>query len=654
MVTHNPELAEEYSTRIVKVLDGHIVDDSNPFDGVDEKVKDSSKNKKNFMNFATALNLSFNNLLTKKGRTLMTAFAGSIGIIVIALILSLSNGVQEYIKNVEEDTLSSYPIMIEESAMDIESMMGSMTGSDENIKTEEGKVYSNDITVDMMSTMTAQMTSNNLREFKSFIDSDGKNIKDHLNSVSYSYNLNLQLYKNTTEEVVQVNPNPLMEDMSSMSMGMPMSSNDVFVEMLNNQELLEDQYDLKAGEWADSHDEVMILLDDNGMISDFTLYTLGIKDQNEYFEMMDKLMTGEVIEEPEQSVYTYEELLDLTYKLVLNSDYYKKDGNVWKDMSDDTDYMKSVLESSLDIKVVGIIQASEDSNVTSGSGAVLYTDDLTEYVINGGNDSEIAMEQKNNSTINVLTGMEFSERGEEFSMESMTDEERAYFSTLSQEEIATLMANYSENAGATYDDILEKIGVVDLDNPSMISLYPKDFESKDALEAVIAEYNDDQTNDGKDENVINYNDYIGIMLNSVTVIIDMISYVLIAFVSISLVVSSIMIGIITYISVLERTKEIGILRAIGASKKDISRVFNAETFIIGLFSGTLGIVVTLLLNVIANSIIYNLTDVNNIASLPLNGAIVLVVISVLLTLLAGLIPSKMASKKNPVEALRTE
>ena len=654
MVTHNPELAEEYSTRIVKVLDGNILDDSNPYDGVLDNKHEEKKSKKNFMNFRTALQLSFNNLLTKKGRTLMTSFAGSIGIIGIALILSLSTGVQKYIKSVEEDTLSSYPIVIEESAMNIESLMGTMSTDKKDNKSKDGVVYSNDMIVDMMSTMTAQMMNNNLREFKSFIDSDGKDIDKYLNSVSYSYNLNLQLYKNTTDEVIKVNPNPLMEDKPGMGMGMPMTSNNVFIEMLNNKDLLEEQYDLKAGKWADKHNEVMILLDDNGQISDFTLYTLGIKDQHEYFDMMEKLMAGEVVDKVKQSSYTYEELLDLSYKLVLNSDYYKKENNIWKDMSNDTDYMKSVLENALEIKVVGIVQPSKDSNINSGTGAIFYTDDLTKYVVDEGNKSEIGKNQIDNPDINIFTGMKFSDRGDEFNMNDLSAEEKTYLSTLSQEEMANLMASYSENAGATYEDILIKLGVIDLENPSIINLYPKDFESKEEIESIISEYNSDQTKNDKEENVINYNDYIGIMLNSVTVIIDMISYVLIAFVSISLVVSSIMIGIITYISVLERTKEIGILRAIGASKKDISRVFNAETFIVGLFSGTLGILVTLLLNLVVNSIVYSLTDVNNIASLPINGAIILVLISITLTLIAGLIPSKMASKKNPVEALRTE
>ncbi len=658
MVTHNPDLANEYSTRIVNLLDGNITSDTKPFNpkkGQDAKIENKGKK---FMSFATALSLSFNNLLTKKGRTIMTAFAGSIGIIGIALILSLSNGVNEYIKRVEEDTLSSYPILIEEQTVDATSFISEMSGgNDENIKNPSNEtIYSNDMMVDMMSMMTAQITTNNLEEFKNYIDNHDQ-INNYTTAIQYSYNLNLQLYKNSTEEVVQVNPNLLFEEMmpSQSMMGMPMSSNDVWFEMLDNDELLEKQYDVLAGSWPQNYDEVVIMLDENGMISDFTLYTLGLKDQSELEDMMDKMFKGEEVEKSAQSSYKYEDLLDLSFKLVLNTDYYEKENSLWVNKQDDENYMLDVLNNSPEIKVVGIMMPNKDASISSSStGGIYYTKELTEYTINKINESDIAKEQVESKDINVLTGLEFSERGEEFNFNDLTTEEQKYFMSLSDEELAQVMATYSENAGLTYDDLLVTLGIVDLENPSTVKIYPKDFESKVNVENIIEEYNELQTKEGKEENIISYTDYIGLLLSSVTTVIDMISYVLIAFVSISLIVSSIMIGIITYISVLERTKEIGILRAIGASKKDISRVFNAETFIIGLFAGSIGIVITIIINFIANIIIENVTDIANLSVLPIYGAILLVVISTLLTMLAGLIPSKMASKKNPVEALRTE
>ena len=654
MVTHNPELAAKYSTRIVNLLDGEVTSDSNPFDGKKQKEVKDKKTKKNFMSFKTALSLSFNNLLTKKGRTLMTAFAGSIGIIGIALILSLSNGLQEYIDRVEEDTLSSYPILLEEQTVDASSFMKEMSGNVENkeIKKDKNTVYSNDMMVDMMSLMTAQMISNNLGEFKSFIEKDDK-INKYLSAVQYSYDLDLQLYKNTLDEVVQVNPNPLFDDMQMQSP--MMANNNIFIEMLDNQKLLKKQYNLLAGSWTNSYNEVMLLVDENNQISDFALYTLGLKDQNELKEMMDKMMLGEEVKANEQTSYTYEELLNLSYRLVLNTDYYEKQNNIWVNQKDNDDYMKNIIKDAPVIKVVGIIKQNEDSNIGgTKTGGILYNKELTKYVIDEINKTDIAQAQLANEKINILTGLEFIEHGDSFDMDKLTLEEKKYLSTLSQEELSKIMASYAQNEGVTYDDILSILGIVKLEEPSSIKLYPKDFEAKENLENYINDYNDIQKENKKDENVISYTDYIGLLLSSVTVIIDMISYILIAFVSISLVVSSIMIGIITYISVLERTKEIGILRAIGASKKDISRVFNAETFIIGLASGILGIGITLIINVFASMIIKNLTGAANIASLPLVGGIILVAISVILTLISGLIPSKVASKKNPVEALRTE
>ena len=677
MVTHNPELAEKYSTRIVKILDGVITDDSKPFTEEDrEKEKDAkAKDGRTAMKFFTALRLSLNNLMTKKGRTLLTSFAGSIGIIGIALILSISNGVQSYINRVEEDTLSSYPITIDESTVDISSMMTSLMGdSEDNTEEhEDGKIYSRDIMDDMISTLSSKVTNNNLEELKKYIEGEGSQIKDNASAIKYNYNLNINLYKeDTSAGIVQVNPSTVMNalgmgdmieaqensSMSSMfgsSMTTSMSNTDVWEEMLDNEELLHSQYDLVAGAWPENYNEVVLIVNENNEISDYTLYALGLKDKSELEERWNKVQNGETVEEAETTSYTYEELLNLSFKLVLNSDYYQKENGLWVDKSKDEEYMKQILNDCESIKVVGIIKQNEQSVATGMSGGIGYTKELKEYVINKSNESEIVKEQKENPDINVFTGLEFpDENSQTFDYSQLSDEQRAQLATLSTEELAQIMETYNNNANATYDGNLELLGAVDLEKPSSISIYPKDFEAKDAITKAIDDYNQKQRDEGKEENVINYTDLIGIMMTSVSQIIDTISYVLIAFVAISLIVSSIMIGIITYISVLERTKEIGILRAIGASKKDISRVFNAETFIVGLIAGLLGIGITILLNIPITKIIYAVTGVSVNVTLPVVGGVILVLISMILTIIAGLIPARMASKRDPVEALRTE
>ena len=676
MVTHNPELAEKYSTRIVRILDGAITDDSKPFTEEDRKNEKDAKAKdgRTAMKFFTALRLSLNNLMTKKGRTLLTSFAGSIGIIGIALILSISNGVQNYINRVEEDTLSSYPVTIDESTVDISSMMEGLMGeTEENTEThEDGKIYSRDIMNDMISTLSSKVSSNNLEALKNYIENENSTIKDNASSIQYNYNLNINLYKeDTSNGVVRVNPSTVMnalgmEDMMEAQESSPMSSmfgssmtsmsnTDVWEEMLDNEELLHSQYDLVAGSWPTNYNEVVLIVNENNEISDYTLYALGLKDQNELEEKWNKVQNGEEVEESESTSYTYDELLNLSFKLVLNSDYYEKENGLWVDKSEDEEYMKELLNNCENINVVGIIKQNEQSVATGMSGGIGYTKDLKEYVINKTNEAEIVKEQKDNPDINVFTGLAFpDEDSKTFDYSQLSDEQRAQLAMLSTEELAEIMETYSNNANASYDGNLELLGAVDLNKPSSISIYPKDFDAKDVITQEIDNYNQKQRDDGKEENVINYTDMIGIMMSSVSQIIDTISYVLIAFVAISLVVSSIMIGIITYISVLERTKEIGILRAIGASKKDISRVFNAETFIVGLIAGLLGIGVTVLLNIPITKIIYAVTGVSVTVSLPVVGGIILVLISMILTIIAGLIPARMASKKDPVEALRTE
>ena len=650
MVTHNPDLAEKYSSRIIKILDGKIIDDSNPYSKEEEKKEDrtSKVNSKVSMNFLTALSLSLNNLMTKKGRTFLTSFAGSIGIIGIALILSLSSGMQTYINRVEEDTLSSYPITVQEETIDMASMMTSLMGEAEDTVHEDGKVYSRNIVNDMLSTISTKIQSNNLEEFKKYLDDENSEIRNYTNAVQYSYNLDLNIYKENTEnDYVQVNPSQIFSKLGMDGMeNMMLAETNVWQELLDNQELLQSQYDVIAGKWPENYNEVVLVVDENNEILDYTLYALGILNQDELEDKYQKIQDGEEVEEEEQKSYTYDELLNTEFKVLLNTDYYEKDGDIWIDNSDNKDYIKEKLEDAEEIKIVGIIRPSEGTVATAMSGTVGYTKELTEHVINKINDAKIVKEQKENPDINVFTGTKFPEDpNEAFDFSSLTNEQRMYLASLSQEEMAALMQQYTENASATYEGNLEKMGVVDLDSPSAISIYPKDFESKDAIATSIENYNQKQRDDGKEENVITYTDLVGTMMSSVSTIIDAISYVLIAFVAISLVVSSIMIGIITYISVLERTKEIGILRSIGASKKDISRVFNAETFIVGLGAGILGIVVTLILNIPINMIIKAVTDIGGLSSLPVVGGVVLVIISMLLTVIAGLIPARMASKK---------
>ena len=673
MVTHNPELAEKYSSRIVKLLDGKIIDDSNPYKSSEEDVK-KAKNKKDksgkaSMKFTTAVRLSLNNLMTKKGRTFLTSFAGSIGIIGIALILSLSHGMQSYINRVEEDTLSSYPLTIQEASIDVTSMLEAMMGNGEKEEHNDNKIYSRPIVNNILETVSTKLQTNNLEEFKKYLESGDTDIKNYINAIQYEYNLNLNIYKQNEDKTYQqVNPSKVFDELgfgemmesrqstsSMMSGSMTMTQTDVWNEMLDNQNLLQSQYDVLAGKWPTKYNEVVLIVDENNEVSDYTLYSLGIKDIKELNESMEKIKNKEKVEAGESESYSYDDLLNYKFKILLNTDYYKKSGNAWQDMSNDDEYMKNVVDNAEEITIVGIIKPNEETVSSSGAGMIGYTKELKEYVINKINETEIVKEQKENPNINVFTGIEFPEnQNSSFDYSQLTDEQRMYMATLSEAELAELMKNYAENSTATYDSNLSTLGVVDLNKPATINIYPKDFESKDMITTRISEYNDKQTNDGKEENVITYTDIVGVMMSSVSTIINVISYVLIAFVGISLVVSSIMIGIITYISVLERTKEIGILRSIGASKKDVSRVFNAETLIIGLVAGLIGIVVTLLLNIPINMIIKSIVGISNISKLPTVGAIILVVISVGLTMIAGLIPARFAAKRDPVEALRSE
>ena len=684
MVTHNPELAEKYSSRIVRLLDGKVTDDTMPYEPTDSRVTENNKAKRvkkkkgTSMSFLTALSLSANNLMTKKGRTLLTAFAGSIGIIGIALILALSSGFQSYIKRVEEDTLSSYPIAIEEEQVDYSSMMSAFMGQHvgEASEKEDGKIYSNNIISEMLNSMMSQVKVNNLADFKKFIEDRNNGFDELVSDIQYGYSTTLNIYKeDTSDGIVQVNPSTVLDtigmgQLSGMSGSSMMNSSmmgggswDVWSELIGNRTLLESQYDVIAGRWPDAYNEIVLIVDENNEISDYALYALGLKDQNEVADTMTRLAKGEEIVSY-KTEYTYEDILDLRYRLIVNTDFYSynEENDSYTDVRDDEDSYRAAIADGIQLQVVGVLRPDPDAVTGAVSGSVGYTSALMEYVINKINASDIVKKQAAAPETDVITGLPFTKDGEEVEMENtfdittLTPEQQAYLASLSQEELDTLMASYMRPAtsSATYDGNMEAFGVADLEKPSSIMIYPVDFASKDMISDKISEYNDAVRAEGREEAVINYTDYIGLMMSSISTIINAISYVLIAFVAISLVVSSIMIGIITYISVLERTKEIGILRSIGASKHDISMVFNAETLIVGFVSGAMGIIVTMLLIIPINAIIKNLSGISNVAGLPWLAALILVLISMALTFIAGLIPAKMAAKKDPVVALRSE
>ena len=684
MVTHNPDIAETYSTRIIKLLDGKVVSDSQPYSSQEKAVeKNKKRDKTKSMSFFTAMSLSLNNLMTKKGRTFLTAFAGSIGIIGIALILSISNGITLYINEVEENTLSSYPIMIESQTVDMTSMMENFMGQKAAESEHEfDRVYSSDVMGDMLSTMMSEVTVNDLASFKSYLDDEANGFSELVSDIKYGYSTPLNVYTLANygegEVLVQVEPNTVMtsaglaqlDEMSSMMSSMGTNNGlKIWDELIDNDELLDNQYDVIAGRMPENWNEIVVIVTKNNEISDMALFALGLKDQSTLDGMMLDIIKGE-FEQDEATSYSYDDLLALEYYLLPSSLKYEQDGGTWVDKSADSEYIKGLLDDEHKLKVVGIIRPSEEATATSASGTIGYLPMLMEHLINENNDSEIIKAQLADPETDVFTGIKFATEADEKPI-TMEDIE-AYILTLPIEEQVNVSATIAQmkasgmpdekiiemfkqalaaqKTDATYDGNLTILGVSSLDEPSSIMIYPKDFDSKELISDKISEYN--ATHDETSQ--INYTDYIGIMLSSVTTIINAISYVLIAFVAISLVVSSIMIGIITYISVLERTKEIGILRAVGASKRDVARVFNAETLIVGFTAGILGIGVTLLLSIPINIIIKNITDISNVSRLPIVAAVALVIISMLLTYIAGLIPARVAAKKDPVIALRTE
>ena len=676
MVTHNPELAKQYSTRIIRLLDGNITDDTMPYSGDEEEKTEKKSGRRPSMSFLTALSLSLNNLMTKKARTFLTAFAGSIGIIGIALILSLSNGVNAYIARVEQETLSSYPITIEQAGMDVSQLVSDLMGKNEpNGDREDGRIYSNNVMTEMMSTMVNGISANNLSELKKHIEKNA-DFSDNSSEIEYKYSTVMNIYD---EKGSRVNPNTVFstvfpESQSSGSGNMQMSSSfsntEVWTRLFENKEFLKKQYDVIAGRMPEKYNEIVLAVDKNNQISDYALYSLGLKDSAELEEMMKKAQAGEKIEPTAEVSYSYDDILGLKFKLLCNTDYFEKNADgTWSDKTEDSLYVSSRLSSAAeDITVVGIIRPADSSVANQTSGFVGYPESLMEHLINKVNDSEIVKAQKADPEKNVFTGRPFETDADNMTYEQLT----AYIATLPEKEQAEYNAYISQmtaagqtkeqiteqfkaaikqkNNNSTYDGNLKLMGVSSLDEPSVINIYPKDFEAKEKISDLITEYNKGV----KDTEKITYTDYIGLMLSSVTTIINAISYILIAFISISLIVSSIMIGIITYISVLERTKEIGVLRAMGASKKDVSRVFNAETLIVGFAAGAIGILITLLLLIPINAVIAAVTDISGLAVLPFAGGAALVIISMLLTLISGLFPSRVAAKKDPVTALRSE
>ena len=893
MVTHNPELAEQYATRIVNLSDGVIRSDTDPFVPTAEDLRESEKPaRRTKMSFFTALALSFKNLMTKKGRTLMTAFAGSIGIIGIAAILALANGVNNYIKSVEEETLSEYPLQIQSTGFDMTSMMFGAASESGEASGGEEKGEDSVHVVEMVSNMVSSIGSNDLASLKKYLDSGESDIDQYTNAIEYTYNVAPQIFSANTDKLRQVNPD---KSFSALGLGSSTSSNslmsmsmstDTFYEMPSDPGLYQNQYDVKAGRWPESPNEVVLVLTGNGGMSDLMLYTLGLRDPAELDDMVKKFAAEEEIEAPADiQDPSYEDILDVSFKLVNAADYYQHDDefNVWKDKTDDTDYMRELVKNGEDINVVGVVQPRDDATATMLSSGINYPASLTTYVIDQAANSAIVKDQLAHPDTNVFTGKSFDdEEADEsgFNMESLFTidgdaiqaafkfDESALTSGLSglsldlsglsldmgsmpafdssginidpgsidmsqyldfsdikldmgdvqpemdpaamqeamtkvmagwtpfytewakkegnnpldyeaavteylatpdvqkiisdaitasidpdkiaealqtqlqqqlsakmqaaapamaqalqsqlQASISTAMSSYMQNVmgaymqqmsaaveaqvssamqqsmsqiaanmsnamsidesafqnafqmnmseedlgelmmslmsteEASYDNNLKKLGYADLNKPGGIDIYPIDFESKEKVIQILDGYNERMTVDGQEDKVITYTDFVGTLMSSVTDIVNMISYVLVAFVAISLVVSSIMIGVITYISVLERKKEIGILRSIGASKGDISRVFNAETIIVGFTAGVIGIGLTALACIPANAIVYSLFDVANVASLPWQAALILIAISVFLTFLAGLIPSSAASRKDPVEALRSE
>ena len=723
MVTHNPELAYEYSNRIIRFKDGKIVDDSNPFNPDDsdreyEKNKaeeERKKGKKPSMSFATAFGLSLRNLGTKKGRTILTAFAGSIGIIGIALVMALSTGIQNYVDKMQNDTLMGMPVSIEQESMDIESMMNTMSGMGmmmAEIDHDRDKIYVNEMMAEMVNNFIAKSNANNLKSFRKYIEDNKEAFNEICNDVQYKYMPPMNIYRADLENgIVQVNPGMLLD---AMGYGQMMEMMESFIgaglsvwnEVVGDEEVLNNTFNIVYGRLPKEKNEIVVIADVNNEINELILYGLGLRDQSEFTNDMMSSLAGEGVYQTTEDSYTYEEICNLKFKLVINSDFMVKDKKtgLWQDKSGDINFLKETIENGLELEIVGIVRPKDDNLMGVGVGYVGYTSALTDYVLEAAAKSQVVQEQLANPDRDVLSGLEFvtysindfdikdidlsqidlkyldlepfmSLLGEfdfgemdmssmitstlmsGFNLGDMTElQKKLIEGYLNDEQVIAIKQAYidSMNAKCSYDQTMLTLGYQSPEIPTSIYFYPKTFDDKDKLFEMIDYYNEQVVADGHEEYQIEPTDAVGAILGSVNMIIDIVTYVLVIFVAISLIVSSIMIGIITYISVLERTKEIGILRSIGASKSDVAMVFNAETITIGFGAGTLGIICTLLLEIPINILLQYFTNTFAAAELPVGVAVALIGISVGLTFIAGLVPSSLAAKKDPVEALRTE
>ena len=647
MVTHNPELAKTYSTRIVQVLDGNILSDSNPYEPTEEPKQGDIHFTKTKMSFLTALALSFNNLLTKKGRTFLTAFAGSIGIIGIALILALSNGVSDYVKKVQEDTLVSLPLTISEQNQS--NLMATSPDLSEKPYRDKNELGVNTLLTNLLK---KQIGKNDLASFKNYLDKHASEVEHLTKDIRYQYNLQPYIYaSDTSNGPKSILPSNLADEVDTANQTIKgyLQNIDYWSQLSSDQEMLNAQYDVLEGRLPKDKSEIVLIVDEENQISDLLLYSLRIKDPSE-------LNDAKKLDELKSQTYQYRDFIGKTFKAVVNTNRFVKENNQWINKINDEAYMKTQIENGLELKIVGVLRQKEgtSSGVNSPSGGVAYTsaliDDTSEQIQN----SDIVKEQEANPTINVFTGKEFAKDPKPFNSADLTEEEKIQLVKLTPEQQAQYIQQYNENSAATYEENLAKLGVIDKSKPAAIEFYTSSFQQKQELKDFINAYNTAKKDAGEDDKVLAYSDDIQTIMSSITTMVGVITTVLVGFVAISLIVSSIMIAIITYISVLERTKEIGILRAMGASKKDIRRIFTAETAIEGFISGVLGIAITLLATIPINSVVAKMTNVENVAQLPWEAALILIGISIVLTMLAGLIPSRIAAKKDPVESLRSE
>ncbi|MBZ2087714.1 ATP-binding cassette domain-containing protein [Streptococcus oralis] len=647
MVTHNPELAQKYSTRIVQVLDGNILSDSNPCEPTEETKQVDIQFTKTKMSFITALVLSFNNLLTKKGRTLLTAFAGSIGIIGIALILALSNGVSDYVKKVQEDTLVSLPLTISEQNQS--NLLATSPDLSEKPYKDNHELGINTVLTNLLK---KQIGKNDLASFKTYLEEHASKVESLTKDIRYRYNLQPFIYaSDTSNGPKSILPSTLAGEVETANQTMKgyLQNLNYWSELSSDSSMLESKYDVLEGRFPQDKSEIVIIVDENNQISDLLLYSLRIKDPSE-------LNDTKKLDELSSQTYQYSDFIGKTFKAVVNTNRFVKENNLWLNKIDNASYMKTQIENGLQLKIVGVLRQKDgtSSGVNTPSGGIAYTSALIDYTSEYIQNSDIVKEQEANQNLNVFTGKNFAKDPKPFSSENLTEEEKIQLAKMTPEEQAQYVQQYNDNSASTYEENLAKMGVINKSKPAAIELYTSSFQQKQDLKEFINAYNTAKKEAGEDDKVLAYSDDIQSIMSSITTLVGVVTTVLVGFVAISLIVSSIMISIITYISVLERTKEIGILRAMGASKKDIRRIFTAETAIEGLISGVLGIAITFLATFPINAIVAKMTNVGNVAQLSIEVALILIGISIVLTMLAGLIPSRIAAKKDPVESLRSE